>query len=91
MRHGRPLHINKGTDHPENRSIVNMYALNLRHPGFTKHTVKNIKDHICPDVIITEGSQHTLLSHLDRTSTLKISKETPKLNRHATYRVSHFC
>lgn len=42
--------------HPKDITTIDIYVLNLEAPNFHKKTLKDIEDHVSPDIVITEES-----------------------------------
>ena len=63
----------------EDATIVNIYAPNIRAPQYIRQVLTAIKGEIDSDTI-TIGDFNTPLSPMDRSSKMKINKETQALN-----------
>jgi hypothetical protein len=44
----------KGATYQEETLIINLYAPNVSAPNFIKHTLKDLKPHIDPNIIVVE-------------------------------------
>jgi endonuclease/exonuclease/phosphatase (EEP) superfamily protein YafD len=66
--------IIKGAMHQEEITIINLHAPNVSAPNFIKHTLKGLKPHIDPNIVVA-GDFNTPLSTIDRSSKQKISTE----------------
>ena len=69
----------EGSIQEEDITIVNMYAPNIRAPQYLRQILTAIKGEIDSNKIIVEDFS-TPLSTMDRSSTMKINKETQALN-----------
>ena len=69
----------KGSIQEEDISIVNIYAPNIGAPQYIRQIVTAIKGEIDSNTIIV-GDFNTPLSPMDRSSKMKINKETQALN-----------
>ena len=69
----------KGSIQEEDRTIVNIYAPNIGAPQYIRQMLTAVKGEIDSDTIIV-GDLNTTLSPMDRSSKMKISKETKVLN-----------
>ena len=69
----------KGSIHEENITVVNIYALNIGALQYIKQMLTAIKGEIESNTIIV-GDFNTSLSPMDRSSNMKINKETQALN-----------
>uniref|UniRef100_A0A3Q2LQ44 exodeoxyribonuclease III n=1 Tax=Equus caballus TaxID=9796 RepID=A0A3Q2LQ44_HORSE len=69
----------KGTLHQEEIMLINIYAPNTGAPKFIKQLLTNLKEDIKNNTIIV-GDLNTPLTSMDRSSRLKINKETVELN-----------
>jgi hypothetical protein len=65
--------------HQEEIRIMNLYAPSFSPLNFIKHTLKGLKTHIDPNIVVMEDFS-TLLSTIDRSSRQKINKEILELN-----------
>ena len=65
----------KGSIQEENKPIVNIYAPNIGAPQYIRQILTAIKGEINSKTIIV-GDFKTSLSPMDRSSKMKISKET---------------
>ena len=63
----------------QDRTVINIYALNIRAPKYTKQILKDLKGEIDNNTIIV-GDLNTPLSAMDRSSRWKINKEKLDLN-----------
>ena len=63
----------------EDITIVNIYVPNIGAPQYIRQTLTDIKGEIDSNTIIV-GDFNTLLTPMDRSSKLKINKETQVLN-----------
>ena len=68
----------KGSIHEEDITIVNIYEPNIGAPQYIRQTLTDIKGEIDNNIIIVDFD--TLLTPMDRSSNLKINKETHVLN-----------
>ena len=64
-----------GSNQEEDITIVNMYAPNIRAPQYTRQMLTPIKGEIDSNTIII-GDFNTPLSPVDRSTKMKINKET---------------
>ena len=69
----------KGSLQEEDMTIVNIYARNIGAPQYIRQTLTDIKGEIDSNTRIL-GDFNTPLSPMDRSSKLKINKETQVLN-----------
>ena len=69
----------KGSIHEEDITIVNIYAPNREAPQYIRQILTAIKGEIDSNTIIV-GDFNTPLSPMDRSSQMKINKETQALN-----------
>ena len=69
----------KGSIQEEDITIVNIYAPNLGAPQYIRQVLTGIKGEIDNNTIIV-GDFNTRLSPMDRSSKMKINKETQALN-----------
>ena len=69
----------KGSIQEEDITIVNIYAPNLGAPQYIWKMLTAIKGEIDSNTVIV-GDFNTLLSPMDRSSKMKINKETQALN-----------
>ena len=69
----------KGLIQEEDITIVNIYAPNIGAPQYIWQMLRAIKGEINSNIIIV-GDFNTPLSPMDRSSKMKISKETQALN-----------
>ena len=69
----------KGSIQEEDTTIVNTYAPNLGVPEYIRQMLTAIKGKINSNIIIV-GDFNTPLSPMDRSSKLKVNKETQALN-----------
>ena len=69
----------KGSIQEEDTTIVNIYATNIGAPQYTRQMLTAIKGEINSNTIIV-GDFNTPLSPMDRSSKMKINKETQDLN-----------
>ena len=69
----------KGSIQEEDITIVNIYALNTGAPQYIRQILTAIKGEIGSNTIIL-GDFNTSLSPMDRSSKMKINKETQALN-----------
>ena len=69
----------KGSIQEEDITIVNMYAPNIGAPQYIRQMLRAIKEEIKSNTIIV-GDFNTPLSPMDRSSKMKINKETQALN-----------
>ena len=68
-----------GSNQEEDIQIVNIYAPNIGAPRYIRHMLTAIKREIDSNTIIV-GDFNTPLSSMDRSSKMKINKETQHLN-----------
>ena len=71
--------MTKGTIQEEDITIVNIYAPNIGAPLYIKQILTAIKEEIDSNTAIARGF-NTPLSPMDRSSKMKINKETQALN-----------
>ena len=69
----------KGSIQEEDKTIVNIYAPNIGAPQYIKRMLTAIKGEIDSNTIIV-GDFNTPLSPMDRSSKMKINKETKAVN-----------
>ena len=69
----------KGSIQEEDITIVNIYAPNIRAPQYIRQMLTAIKGEIDSNTVII-GNFNTPLSPMDRSSKMKINKETLPLN-----------
>ena len=69
----------KGSIQEEDVTIVNIYAPNIGAPQYIRQVLTAIKGEIDSNTIIV-GDFNTPLSPMDRSSKMKINKETQALN-----------
>ena len=69
----------KGSIPEEDITIVNIYAANIGAPQYIRQMLTAIKGEIDSNTIII-GELNTPLSPMDRSSKMKINKETQALN-----------
>ena len=69
----------KGSIQQEDITIVNIYASNIGAPQYIRQRLTAIKGEINSNTIIV-GNFNTLLSSMDKSSKMKINKETQALN-----------
>ena len=69
----------KGSIQEEDITIVNIYAPNIGAPEYIRQMLTAIKEEINSNTIIV-GDFNTPLSPMDRSSKMKINKETQALN-----------
>ena len=69
----------KGSTHEEDITIVNIYAPNIGAPQYIRQMLTAIKGEINSNTSIA-GDFNTPLSPMDRSSKMKISKETQALS-----------
>ena len=69
----------KGSIQEEDVTIVNIYAPNIGTPQYTRQILTAIKGEIDSNTVIV-GDFNTPLSPMDRSSKMKINKETQALN-----------
>ena len=69
----------KGSNHEEDITIINIYAPNIGAPQYIRQMLTAIKGEIGRNTIIV-GDFNTPLSPMDRSSKMKINKETQALN-----------
>ena len=69
----------KGSIQEEDRTIVNIYAPNRGAPQYTRQMLTAIKGEIDSTTILV-GDFNSLLSPMDRSSKIKINKETQAVN-----------
>ena len=68
-----------GSIQEENKTIVNIYAPNVGAPQYIRQIITAMKGEIDSNTIIV-GDFNTPLSPMDRSSKMKINKETQALN-----------
>ena len=69
----------KRANQKEDKTIVNIYAPNIGAPQYIRHMLTAINREIDSNTIIVEDFK-TPLSRMDRSSKMKINKETQALN-----------
>jgi hypothetical protein len=69
----------KGEIHQKEITIINLYAPNVSASNFTKHTLKDLKEHIDSNTVVV-GHFNIPLSLIDRSFKWKIKKEILELN-----------
>ena len=69
----------KGLSQEEDITIVNIYASNIGAPQYIRQMLPAIKGEINSNTIIV-GAFNTALSPMDRSSKMKINRETQTLN-----------
>ena len=69
----------KGSIQEEDKTIVNIYASNIGAPQYIRQILTAIKGEIDSNTIIV-GDFNTPLSPMDKSSKMKINKETQALN-----------
>ena len=69
----------KGSSHEEDITVVNIYAPNIGTPQYIRQMLTAIEGEIDSNTIIL-GDFNTQLSPMDRSTKLKINKETQALN-----------
>ena len=69
----------KGSIQEKDKTIVNIYAPNIRTPQYIRQMLTAIKGEINSNTVIV-GDFKTPLSPMDRSSKMKINKETQALN-----------
>ena len=69
----------KGSNQGEDRTIVNIYAPNTGAPQYIRQMLTAVEGEVDSDTIIV-GDFNTQLSPMDRSSKMKINKETQTLN-----------
>ena len=69
----------KGSNQEENITIINIYAPNIGAPQYIRQMLTAIKAEINSNTVIV-GDFNTPLSPMDRSSKMKINKETQALN-----------
>ena len=69
----------KGSIQEEDITVVNIYAPNIGAPQYIRQMLTAIKEEIDSNTIIV-GDFNTPLSLMDRSSNMKINKETQALN-----------
>ena len=69
----------KGSIQEEDITIINIYAPNIRAPQYISQILTAIKGEIDSNTIVV-GNFNTPLSPMDRSSKMKINKETQALN-----------
>ena len=69
----------KGSIQEEDTTMVNIYAPNIEAPQYVRQMLAAIKGEINSNTILV-GDFNTPLSPMDRSSKMKISKETQALN-----------
>ena len=69
----------KGSIQEEDKTIVNIYAPNIGEPQYIRQMLTAIKGEIDSNKMIV-GDFNTPLSPMERSSKMKISKETQALN-----------
>jgi exonuclease III len=69
----------KSEIHQKEVTIINLYARNVSAPNFVKYTLRDLKSHIDPNMVV-EGDFNTHLSPIDGSSRQKVNKEILDLN-----------
>ena len=69
----------KGSIQEEDIIIINIYAPNIRAPQYIRQLLRAIKEEINSNTVIV-GNFNTSLTPMDRSSKMKINKETEALN-----------
>ena len=69
----------KGLIHEEDITIINMYAPNIGAPQYVRQMLTGMKGEINSNTVIV-GDFNTQLTPMDRSTKLKINKETQTLN-----------
>ena len=69
----------QGSIQEEDITIINIYAPNIGAPQYIRQMLANIKGEINSNTI-TVGDLNTPLSPMDRSSKMKLNKETQALN-----------
>ena len=69
----------KGSIQEENITIINIYAPNIGAPLYVRHMLTSMKGEVNSHTIIV-GDCNTPLTPMDRSTKLKINKETQTLN-----------
>ena len=69
----------KGSIQEEDITIINIYAPNIRTPQYIRKLLTALKEEIGSNTIIV-GDFNTSLTLVDRSSKMKINKETEALN-----------
>ena len=69
----------KGSIQEEDITIINIYAPNIGAPQYIRQLLRAIKEEIDSNTIIV-GDVNTSLTPMDRSSKMKINKETETLN-----------
>ena len=69
----------KGSIQEEDITMVNIYAPNIGEPQYIRHVLTAVKGETDSNTIIA-GDFNTPLSPMDRSSKMKINKETQALN-----------
>ena len=69
----------KGSIQEENMTIINIYVPNIGAPQYIRQMLTSMKGEINSNTI-TVGDFNTLLTHMDKSTKQKISKETQALN-----------
>ena len=69
----------KGSTQEEDITVINIYAPNIGAPQYIRQLLTVIKEEIDSDTIIV-GDFNTSLTPMDRSSKMKINKETQALN-----------
>ena len=78
-RQRRAIYINKGINTSKGYTFVNIYVPNIRIAKYIKQILTNINGEIDSNTIIV-GKFKTSLTPMDRSSKMKINKETEALN-----------
>ena len=71
--------MSKGSIWEEDITIINIYAPNIRTPRYIRKLLTALKEEIGSNTIIV-GDFNTSLTLVDRSSKMKINKETEALN-----------
>ena len=69
----------KGSTQEEDITVINIYAPNIGAPQYIRQLLTVIKEEIDSDTIIV-GDFNTSLTPMDRSSKMKINKETQALH-----------
>ena len=69
----------KGSIQEGDKTIINIYAPNIRAPQYIRQMITSMKGEINSKIIIV-GDVNTLLTPMDRSTEQKLSKKTQALN-----------